>query len=140
MKKILLTLSAIFALVSVEAAVYVIPEPVSVQEGKGTFSMTSKAAISCEDESLLKSAEIFASDMNNVLGILIPVGVKNGGNICLSINRSFDDEEYRLNVTKKKIDIVGGSSAGVFYGLQTVKQLLELTFRHIESPLDPARS
>lgn len=125
MKKILLIALAIFAWASVEATVYVIPEPVSVQEGKGTFSIRSDAAISCSKESLLRSAEIFASDINTVLGIQIPVGVRNGGNISLSVNASLGKEEYRLNVTKKKIEVVGGSSAGVFYGLQTLKQLLK---------------
>ena len=83
MRKILLTISATFAVLSASAAVHVIPEPVSVKEGKGSFSLTSKAAINCEHESILKSAEIFAADMNTVLGIQIPVSVKNGGNICL---------------------------------------------------------
>ena len=124
MRKILLTISAIFAFVSVEAAVYVIPEPVSVQEGKGSFNMTKGAKIDCADESLLKSAEIFAADMNTVLGVQIPVAVNNGDNIILSLDTTLGKEEYKLTVTKKKINIVGGSSAGVFYGLQTVKQLL----------------
>ena len=125
MRKILLTISAIFAFVSVEAAVYVIPEPVSVQEGKGCFNMAKGAKVDCADESLLKSAEIFAADMNTVLGVKIPVAVNNGGNIILSIDKHLGKEEYRLNVTRKKINVTGGSSAGVFYGLQTVKQLLK---------------
>ena len=124
MRKILLTISAIFAVLSASAAVYVIPEPVSVQEGKGCFSMTKGAKVNCTDESLLKAAEIFATDMNTVLGVQIPVAVNNGGNVTLSIDTTLGKEEYRLTVTKKKIAIVGGSYAGVFYGFQTLKQLL----------------
>ena len=125
MRKILLTISATLAVLSASAAVHVIPEPVSVQEGKGCFNMTKGAKIDCADESLLKSAEIFAADMNTVLGVQIPVAVNNGGNIILSLDTTLGKEEYRLTVTKKKIAIVGGSSAGVFYGFQTLKQLLK---------------
>ena len=125
MRKILLIISAIFAVLSASAAVHVIPQPVSVQEGKGCFSITKGAKIDCADESLLKSAEIFAADMNTVLGVQIPVAVNNGGNITLSIDATLGKEEYKLTVTKKKIAIVGGSSAGVFYGFQTLKQLLK---------------
>ena len=96
MRKILLTISAIFAFVSVEAAVHVIPQPVSVEEGKGSFNMTKGAKIDCAEESLLKSAEIFAADMNTVLGVQIPVAVNNGGNIILSIDKHLGKEEYRL--------------------------------------------
>lgn len=45
--------------------------------------MTKGAKIDCADESLLKSAEIFAADMNTVLGVQIPVAVNNGGNIMV---------------------------------------------------------
>ena len=124
MRKILLTISATFAVLSASAAVHVIPEPVSVQEGKGCFNMTKGAKIDCADESLLKSAEIFAADMNTVPGVQIPVAVNNGGNIILSLDTTLGNEDYKLTVTKKKIAIVGGSSAGVFYGFQTLKQLL----------------
>ena len=125
MRKILLTISAIFAVLSASAAVHVIPQPVSVEEGKGSFNMTKGAKIDCADESLLKSAEIFAADMNTVLGVQIPVAVNNGGNITLSLDATLGKEDYKLTVTKKKIAIVGGSSAGVFYGFQTLKQLLK---------------
>ena len=86
MRKILLTISAILAVLSASAAVHVIPQPVSVEEGKGSFNMTKGAKIDCADESLLKSAEIFAADMNTVLGVQIPVAVNNGGNITLSLD------------------------------------------------------
>ena len=124
MRKILLTISAILAVLSASAAVHVIPQPVSVEEGKGSFNMTKGAKIDCADESLLKSAEIFAADVNTVLGVQIPVAVNNGGNIILSLDTTLGKEEYKLTVTKKKIAIVGGSYAGVFYGFQTLKQLL----------------
>lgn len=73
MRKILLTISAILAVLSASAAVHVIPEPVSVQEGKGCFNMTKGAKVDCADESLLRAAEIFAADMNTVLGVQLPV-------------------------------------------------------------------
>ena len=108
-----------------QARVNIIPQPLSIQEGKGCFKMTGKLGIDCADGALLRSAEIFADDMNKVLGISIPVSVNNGGNIKLAIDTTLVKEGYKLIVTKKKICIDGGSPAGVFYGLQTVKQLLK---------------
>lgn len=47
-----------------------------------------------------------------------------GGIIQLSLDPSLDKEAYRLRVKKDLITLVGGSPAGVFYAIQTLKQLL----------------
>ncbi len=61
-------------------------------------------------------------------------------------------EAYRLEVTPRKVQITGGSPAGVFYGIQTLRQLVdpnghipcvtiedEPRFAHRGLMLDPAR-
>jgi len=45
--------------------------------------------------------------------------------IFLSIDSHLEKEAYSLKITTKNIEIIGGSSAGVFYGFQTLKQLIE---------------
>ena len=86
LKRCLLILSTLtFTTLFASASVYVIPEPVSVQEGKGYFNMAKVAKVDCADESLLRGAEIFAEDMNTVLGVQPSVAVSNGGNISLSL-------------------------------------------------------
>ena len=125
MRKLCFVLAAILAVACAHESVVVIPEPVSIEQGCGSFKMNEGVQISCGDSSLLRTAEIFAGDMNTVLGIEVPASVAGKGEISLSLAEGLGKEEYELNVTRGGIEIKGGSPAGVFYGLQTVKQLLK---------------
>ena len=48
--------------------------------------------------------------------------------ICIKINKSFSDNEetYSLKVDSEKIEIIGSGYNGVFYGIQTLIQILEI--------------
>lgn len=49
----------------------------------------------------------------------------NSGNaIILILDENLEGEEYQLNVSKGLVKITGGAPAGVFYGLQTLRQLM----------------
>ena len=126
MNKICFVFAALLAAACArEEIVTVIPEPLSLEVGRGNFAMRQDVQITCSDSSLLKTAGIFAADMNKVLGIDIPAEVAGEGAVELALSEGLGNEEYRLEVTGSRISVTGGSSAGVFYGLQTVKQLLD---------------
>lgn len=125
MKKLYSIFAALLVVACAQETVTVIPEPVSIEKGCGNFAMKTGMQITCADSSLLRTAEVFAGDMNKVLGIEVPASVGGQGKISLSVAEGLAAEGYELKVTRGGIEIKGGSPAGVFYGLQTVKQLLK---------------
>jgi len=121
---------AVFALVSVcdmwaGTEVTVIPEPLSMEQGRGEFSINRNMRIVCTDKSLTKGAEIFSGDIEGQLGFRLPVSVGGRGDMTLCVDENLSREEYVLEVSPRKVMVRGGSSAGVFYALQTMKQLLK---------------
>ena len=125
MRKFTLLAVALIAVACSRETVVVIPEPVSIEQKCGAFAMNEGVEVVCEDSTLLRSAEVFSSDMSKVLGYGLEVTMGTKGDVTLSLDEELAAEEYVLDVRRGGIKIKGGSSAGVFYGLQTVKQLLK---------------
>lgn len=107
-----------------EEMLTIIPKPVSIKKDCGNFAVNAETHIVCSDSSLLKTAKVFAGNLNKLLDLDIPVSVLGDGNIELSLDDSMAKEGYELKVTRKKVCVKGGAPAGVFYGLQSVRQLL----------------
>jgi hexosaminidase len=96
-----------------------IPQPVQIDYSTGNFTITENTGIFCP-EKLEESATLGAKQ----LGISKPVntGRKRNG-IFLAIDTSLHREGYNLKVDRRKIEITGGSNAGVFYAIQTLCQI-----------------
>lgn len=107
----------------------IIPEPVSVQTGAGTFTLPKTVAI-----------EVPAGDAHKAMVALLkarfstPTGYKvtvatgaPTAAIRLQVNKTEDvtigKEGYRLSVTPKGVTIKANAPAGLFYGAQTLVQL-----------------
>lgn len=105
-----------------------VPQPVSVEPGGGAFTLTSGTRIvagSPEDPALRELAEVWAAPFGD--GIGLPLSVAAEGEIALSVDPTttgVGPEGYRLEVTSDGISVVGADHAGVFYGLQTLSQLM----------------
>ena len=125
MKKLCFVFAAVLAMACSRENVVVIPEPVSIEQKCGSFRFEEGTDVVCADSSLLRTAEVFSEDISKVLGYGLPVSVGAKGDITLAVVEGLESEEYVLEVGRCKVSIEGGSSAGVFYGLQTVKQLLK---------------
>jgi hexosaminidase len=73
---------------------------------------------------------VAAAEVESIAGLLRAdlarafVGPGDSGAIELGIDARLAPEAYRLVVDGSRIRIVGGDAAGVFYGTQTLKQLL----------------
>ena len=104
--------------------VEIIPKPVSIEYQCGNVRTKNIRTIACTDSTLKSECEFFAEDIAPILGHSLQVSDTHKGDISLSIDTSLDREEYLISAKKGKITIYGGSPAGVFYGLQTTKQLL----------------
>ncbi|MBQ3026554.1 MAG: beta-N-acetylhexosaminidase [Alistipes sp.] len=128
MKKLLLLSIALVASFSVMAAECVIvPRPVSFEPQKGKLSLTSKTVVYAADKALVRPATMFCSYVaaEKDLKISVAEGTpKSKGAIVLLIDKALGEEEYQLDVTKKGVVIKGGSEKAVFYGLQSLRQVV----------------
>lgn len=111
--------------------VSVIPEPVQLNEKKGVFVPDAQTTIvvSTSDSSLYPLARHFAEWITPATGYTLklvhdkPVGKY----IRLSLDATAKDlktsEGYKLSVTEYGIQLSAQKAAGIFYGLQTLRQL-----------------
>jgi hexosaminidase len=113
--------------------VNLIPKPVSFNVTKGTFVLTEKSAICIAEESaeIRKIGMYLADQLNPATGYGLTVksvaGNENSGNIYLSLasdDLQLGDEGYQLNIFADKINLVAKKPAGLFNGIQTIRQLL----------------
>lgn len=128
MKRILLVIFAIVCTTAVYAVDYtnvIVPRPVSCESGEGEFVLSAKTVVRAESVGLVRAGEIFAEDLERVLGKELSVKKLSprAGAINLSVDSTLELEQYMLKITKAGIWIVGGSERGVFFGLQSLLQI-----------------
>ncbi|WP_326603995.1 beta-N-acetylhexosaminidase [Streptomyces sp. NBC_01799] len=103
-----------------------IPAPVSVgDQGRCGFLMDRATSITAQDGT--ESTERWLrSTIGAAFGLSLPPGVEGKDNtILLRIDPALEPEGYRLSTgTGRSVVITGGSPAGVFWGAQTLRQLL----------------
>jgi hexosaminidase len=111
----------------------VIPQPAKVKPGQGSFLITDNIPllINGGDADSKQSALLFTERLRLSGGPVITIREmnpedKNIPSIIFSVAKpgKLPVEGYVLKVTKKNITITGGSGAGLFYGVQTLFQLL----------------
>lgn len=112
--------------------VSLIPEPARLTKNAGYFILTNKTKIVVTDDALvLHSAKIFAGKLHFLTGNeLTIVSSANSKNISLQINKAMCEEigteGYKLEVKPSGIEISANNSTGIFYGLQSLQQLIAL--------------
>lgn len=102
----------------------IIPKPNKIEKKQGHFNVNDKTTISALN-GLDKESKIIQDYFLDIAGLniqTVPEGASN--NISLKIDSSLSEEAYTLSILPQKITITGGSSTGVFYAWQSVKQLL----------------
>lgn len=110
--------------------VAIIPEPVSIKTTAGQFLLPENVMVATSAASQLQQPiKVLQDRLSTAAGK--KVTVSNAGPsaaIQLELNKTPDktigDEGYKLSVTPKKIVIKANKPAGVFYGVQTLLQLL----------------
>jgi hexosaminidase len=103
---------------------HIIPEPSYIDMTQGTFTITEKTKIVVYDEAW-DAAEVFAQDMQQYFGSKKPLRcVKRGSGIKVRTDKFVPEEGYELNIQPHEIFVTGGSEAGIFYGLQTLRQMI----------------
>ena len=107
-------------------ALALIPEPQEMTVGTDHFKLTRRAAITLDasNPQLIGIARYFNNKVAPATGFQVPV--EKHGNIEFKLTDSADlgTEGYRLQVKHGDIVITANQPAGIFYGVQTLLQML----------------
>jgi hexosaminidase len=111
----------------------IVPRPLAVQPGRGSFELTSGARVVLTGEvgDTRGVADLLAAALRPATGFRLPVtrvrGEPADGDVALVLrpgDRALGDEGYRLTVETGRVTLVARSPAGLFHGVQTIRQLL----------------
>jgi hexosaminidase len=114
------------------AAPAVVPKPVSVTAGHGSFTLTAKSPIVATSKRARAVAKQLAATLSPATGYSLPVraGAIHRGDIELvladpgTLGADRLHEGYQLSVTSSHVTLVAPRPQGLFNGAQTIRQLL----------------
>ena len=128
MKKLfLMCVALVMAGVAMAAECVIVPLPVSYEAQKGKCTLSSKTVVYVAEKSLVRPATMFCSYVAEEKGLQLSVAegvAPSKGAIALSIDKSLAEEAYTLVIAKSGVTIKGGSEKAVFYGLQSLRQVI----------------
>lgn len=109
-----------------------IPKPLKLQAGTGTLALAHLTRIvgrCCDQEAGLRLADELNRRLKTPYIAPLPMvegGVAEGSIVLIEdASLSLGAEGYELIITKQGVTMRGGSEAGLFYGIQTLSQLVE---------------
>jgi len=131
MKKLLAFLSLSIVVFAVSAQqtdpIHIIPQPSSIKKGNGVFGSKQSMSFSIRGAETDNIAQQFTTGFSNATGIVLKTE-KNNTDIEFHLLDNPDNElgteGYRLTVLPTKITLQANQPAGLFYGMQTIFQLL----------------
>ncbi|WP_114792435.1 family 20 glycosylhydrolase [Niabella yanshanensis] len=123
---LLLTIS--FLTVRSQQPIKIIPEPVSVTGGSGSFKLPKEIRISAPASTeLAQTLKFLEQKLTTATGnTVVTTTDANAANISLELvsGDQLGKEGYTLSVTPAKVFIKANKPAGLFYGIQSLLQLL----------------
>ena len=113
----------------------IIPKPVSITPSGGEFVITSKTEIRSDTEvEVMTIAQYLTDQLNHDTGFDLKLITRHdetaSGYIVVELTQAdsqLGDEGYELSITEEHIKLLAHKPAGLFRGMQTLRQLLPLT-------------
>ena len=129
MKKLfLIPLLFLILTVGAQTKVVIVPEPVSMEMHEGNFNFNSATNVIAENgaEHEVRMLNFY---LKKLYGFTLPTRTKvsstSGSNIIFKLVKNNERKDaYHLDVDPNKIIVTSSSNEGLFYGLQTLLQLL----------------
>ena len=116
-----------------ERTISVVPYPETLIRRPGRCLLTERTSLLLSDRSLEPVARYFTEKIARSSGIDLKERREAGNTLALRLDtqRGIPEEGYELTVAPDGIELVASTGAGIFYGMQTLMQLLPAG---IESP------
>jgi hexosaminidase len=107
--------------------ILIIPMPGEITVLNGTFVMNGKTSIQAGQDILVKAEQLRAY-LSPASGYMLPINkIISGENLIeLKLSNelsSLGEEGYKLNITNQKVLITAYKITGIFWGIQTLRQL-----------------
>jgi hexosaminidase len=111
----------------------IIPKPVSINATGDYFTLKKKSSIfvPVEADEMIQIGQYLADKLNTATGLSAKVKTASAepgsGNIYLTLSeldKKFGDEGYELTITKRQIKLTASKPAGIFRGIQTIRQII----------------
>ncbi|MEN8193226.1 MAG: family 20 glycosylhydrolase [Bacteroidota bacterium] len=134
-KKLILSIAVLISMILISCTVKhetlsIIPLPQSVKVGNGEFTITKETKLIYDNQlvNIQNVIDYFNGYLMSSSGFqLKTTDAKSvdGASISFKIDKSIENNEgYKLSIDKSGITISSSSSQGIFYGVQTILQLL----------------
>ena len=109
-----------------EISYEIVPTPKTMTAGRGSFLINDNTLISLPDSALFNEAGFLSDYIAEETGKRLAVAVKpvSENEVSIDIDKKLPEEGYELTIGSDGVSIRGGSSAGVFYGAQTLRKCL----------------
>src|SRR5690242_1228982 len=138
MKKLLL-IPILFSITTLKSQnkVVIVPEPVSMEVHSGNFNCNAETQVVAADN-VSHIAKMFNYYLEKLYGFTLPVKNNQAKGkqslIIFKLSKAGDKkDEYKLEATAHQITVSSASNEGLFYGMQTLLQLLPETKREAPS-------
>ena len=111
------------------AQLSIIPKPVNVVQAASadSFTITPQTYIIADGAALQPTVNFLNLYLKQVYGFSLKGGKKAANNNVISLKLGKENAvtgAYQLNVSKSGVEISSGSESGIFYGMQSLLQLL----------------
>ena len=113
-----------------EPTLTIIPKPVTMKQAPGSLTITKSMVVLDASKTFVEELSVFNTQLQQLTGFTGEVGsLKNPSTPFIRlVNKELSHPEgYTLQISKKEIEITG-SKAGVFYGLQSLLQLITVNY------------
>lgn len=135
MSRILYTFITLLFTLETIAEISVIPAPLSIKETQNEYRSGTKIEI-CYNPLLKNEAEYLQSIFTKEgLQCALATGIKTKNSIVLDLSSKIKGKEaYSLETSSQTIHISASSPTGIFYGIQTLRQLIRIDNKQIIVP------
>ena len=107
----------------------IFPKPVSLQATQSSFELDAKTEVFVQSEALNRMGQYLVEKINPATGFVLSVQIaaeEPSAGIYLTLGGAEDlgEEGYALNITETLVKLEANKPAGLFRGIQTLRQIL----------------
>lgn len=127
MKRAISLLTILCCFMAANAQTNIIPKPAELTTQQGSFLINAKTKLVVKDPTVQHSANFLNEFLQDIYGFKLAIAKTTSANsIELGVTKTADAKQgaYQFQSSKNGVKINGANPEGVFYGVQTLIQLL----------------